>query len=115
MTDDLKKFTIGSDCEGVKKSDIIQPGDWMLKWEPNAPEDQSGFALFTPTDFDPESDRGNPLGGIILAAVYFLLEHGDNSFPRELIARANELSKELDELKKAKGSMTPSSSDRTLN
>ena len=114
MADDVKKFTIGSDCERIKKADIIQPGDWLLKWEPNAPDDKSGFALFTPTGFDPESERGNPLGGLILAAVYFLLEHGDNSFPRELIARANELSKELDEQNKAEGSMT-SSSERTLN
>ena len=114
MTDDVKKFTIGSDCERVKKADIIQPGDWLLKWGPNAPEDKSGFALFTPSGFDPESNRGNPLGGLILAAVYFLLEHGDNSFPRELIARANELSKELDERNKAEGSMSPLS-ERTLN
>ncbi len=114
MTDDIKKFTIGSDCERIKKADIIQPGDWLLKWAPNAPEDQTGFTLFTPSGFDPESDRGNPLGGLILAAVYFLLEHGDNSFPRELIARANELSKELEEQNKAEGNMT-SSSERTLN
>ncbi len=114
MADDVKKFTIGSDHERIKKADIIQPGDWLLKWGPNAPEDKSGFALFTPSGFDPESNRGNPLGGLILAAVYFLLEHGDNSFPRELIARANELSKELDEQNKAEGSMSPLS-ERTLN
>src|SRR5712671_310694 len=109
MTDDLKKFTAGSDSDRVRKADIIQPGDWLLKWEPNAPDNQSGFALFTPISFDPESDRGNPLGGLILAAVYFLLEHGDNSFPKELIARANELSKEIDEQNKAEGSMSSSS------
>src|SRR5258705_5097445 len=114
MADDLKKFVSGSDHEKVKKADIIQPGDWLLKWEPNAPEDQSGFALFTPSGFDPESNRGNPLGGIVLAAIFFLLEHGDNSFPKELIARANELSKELSDREQAEGSMI-SSSNRTLN
>ena len=114
MADDLKKFTSGSGCEGIKKADIIQPGDWLLKWEPNVPDNQSGFALFTPSDFDPENDRGNPLGGLVLAAVYFLLEHGDNSFPRELIARANELSKEIDERDRSEGSLS-SSSNRTLN
>ncbi len=114
MTDDLKKFTIGADYERIKKADIIQPGDWLLKWEPNAPDDKTGFALFTPTGFDPEKEGGNPLGGLILAAVYFLLEHGDNSFPRELIARTNELSKELEEQNKVEGNMT-SSSERTLN
>src|SRR5258708_39948751 len=114
MADDLKKFTCGSDHETIKKADIIQPGDWLLKWEPNAPDDKSGFALFTPSEFDPESNKGNPLGGLILAAVYFLLEHGDNSFPRELIARANELSKEIDERDKLEGSMS-SSSGRILN
>ena len=114
MADDLKKFTSDSDCEKIKKADVIQPGDWLLRWEPNAPDNQSGFALFTPSNFDPESDRGNPLGGLVLAAIYFLLEHGDNSFPCELIARANELFKEISDRERAEGSMT-SSSDRTLN
>ncbi len=114
MADDLKKFTSSSDCEAIKKDDIIQPGDWLLKWEPDAPENQSGFALFTPRDFDPVSSKGNPLGGLVLAAVYFLLEHSDHNFPRELIARANELSKEIDKRDRSEGSMS-SSSGRTLN
>ena len=115
MSNDLKKFTSSSECEKVKKVDIIQPGDWLLKWEPSSPENQSGFALFTPSGFDPESSKGNPLGGLVLAAVNYLLEHGDNRFPRELIARANELSKQLDELNKSEGSMSSSSSGRVLN
>ncbi len=111
---DLKKFTSNCEVDLVNKKDLIQPGDWLLKWSPNTPIDQTGFALFTPGGFNPEDKSGNPLGGIVLAAVFFLLEHGDNSFPRELIARANELSKEIEYNEKQEGSMI-SSSGRTLN
>ena len=95
MSGNIKKFTIGSDVEVVNKKDILNTGDWLLKWDPNAPDNESGFALFTPGNFDPSKNNG-PVGGLVLAAVYFILEHGEQSFARELIARANELSKELE-------------------
>ncbi len=110
----LKKFTSNCEVDLVNKKDLIQTGDWVLKWSPNTPVDQTGFALFTPGGFNSEDKSGNPLGGIVLAAVFFLLEHGDNSFPRELIARANELSKEIEDNEKQEGSMI-SLSGRTLN
>ncbi len=112
---DMKKFT--SDCEVdlVNKKDLIQTGDWLLKWSPDvSSNEKSGFALFTPSGFNPENKDGNPIGGIVLAAVFFLLEHGDSSFPRELIARANELSKEIEDNEKQEGSMI-SPSGRVLN
>ena len=111
---DLKKFTSNCEVDLVNKKDLIQSGDWVLKWSPNAPVDQTGFALFTPGGFNSEDKSGNPIGGIVLAAVFFLLEHDDNSFPRELIARANELSKEIEDNEKQEDSMI-SPSGRTLN
>ncbi len=114
MSDDIKKFTSSCEVDLVNKKDLIQTGDWLLKWSPNSPVNETGFALFTPGGFNPENKEGNPLGGIVLAAIFFLLEHGDNSFPRELIARANELSKEIEDNEKKEGSMI-SPSGRILN
>src|SRR6266478_644515 len=109
---DIKKFTSNCEVDMVNKKDLIQTGDWLLKWSPSAASSsETGFALFTPGGFDP-GQGGNPLGGLVLAAIFFLLEHGDNSFPRELIARANELSKEIENNEKQEGSMI-SSSGRT--
>lgn len=106
----IKKFINTAKSEMVEKEDILKSGDWMLKWDPDAVGDQTGFALFTPKEFDPERGDGAPLGGLILAAVYFILEHGDPSFARELIDKANELSKEVGETKPR-----PAPSGRTLN
>src|SRR5712664_3261339 len=110
---DIKKFTSNCEVDLVNKKDLIQTGDWLLKWSPNSSVNETGFALFTPGGFNSEDKSGNPLGGLVLAAIFFLLEHGDNSFPRELIARANELSKEIEDNKEREGSMV--SPGRTLN
>ena len=115
---DLKKFTSTCEVEMINKEDLIQTGDWLLKWSPHSSINETGFALFTPRGFQSEDKTGNPLGGIVLAAVFFLLEHSDshghNSFPNELIARANELSKEIEDNEKRKGSMS-SPAGKTLN
>jgi len=111
---DIKKFTSACEVEMVNKKDLIQSGDWLLKWSPNSTVNESGFTLFTPGGFNPEDKSGNPLGGVVLAAVFFLLEHGDSSFPKELIARANELSKEIEDNERREGSMS-SPAGRTLN
>jgi len=109
----VKKFLQDEEHDRVKRADILKPGDWILKWNPDAAEDLSGFELYTPSNFDPEHGSG-PLGGLILAAVYYLLEHGDRDFPKELISRANELSKEVAEEAKNEGAVL-NSSGRTLN
>lgn len=88
-----KKFAPEHKSEVVSKEDIIKPGDWALTWNPNTDPQTTGFNLFTPPDFDP--DNGGPLGGLILAAVFFLVEHGDPSFHRELVEKANRLSAEM--------------------
>lgn len=92
----VKKFIEGTTEEIVGREDLINKGDWFLKWKPDAPDHQTGFELFTPGTFDPDKGVG-PLGGMILAAVYFLLEHGDKSFPREIISMANELAGKIKE------------------
>jgi hypothetical protein len=86
----IKKFIESSDADLVEKDDVLNPGDWVLKWDPKAPDDQTGFALFTPKSFNPEAGNG-PLGGLALAAMFFLMEHGDGNFAQELVTRANEL------------------------
>lgn len=108
----VKKFIEASDHELVNKDDVVKPGDWVLKWDPNTPSNTSGYALFTPKEFDPEAN-GGPLGGLVLAAVYFLMEHGDMSFAKELVSRANELSKNLTEETKSQSSMV--TKNRILN
>jgi hypothetical protein len=110
----LKKFTEGSTKEeGIDPADTIGPDDWVLSWSPKGRPQGSGFTLFTPKAFDPEDEQG-PVGGLILAALYFLVENGDDNFPRELISRANALSKELSEHAKQASSMkTPTG--RILN
>lgn len=108
----VKKYLQGSDHDLVDKKDILQSGDWLLKFDPSSPDDTSGFSLYTPKDFDPDAG-GGPLGGMILAAVYFLVEHGDREFPKELVARANELSKQMHEERKENN--TSSIPARTLN
>lgn len=112
----VKKFIEASDHELVSQKDVLKPGDWVLKWDPNTPMNTSGFALFTPKNFDPDSCNG-PLGGLVLAAVYFLMEHGEGNFAQEfaqeLVSRANELSKNLTEQTKDQSSMVIK--NRTLN
>ena len=107
----VKKFLDGYDRNPVDKKSIMKSGDWLLKWDPNTPSNTTGFELYTPKDFDPEQG-GGPLGGLVLAAVYFLIEHGDLDFTKELIARANELSRQM---AKEKSGATPEQQDRTLN
>lgn len=109
----IKKFIEASEHELVSKEEILKPGDWVLKWDPSTPTDTTGFALFTPKDFDPESGSG-PLGGLVLAAVYFLMEHEAKDFAQELISRANRLSKQIaEENKKNSGMVSPH--NRILN
>lgn len=107
----VKKFLHGSDHAPVKNTDVVTPNSWVLKWDPASKD--SGFELFTPGSFDPEENSG-PLGGLILAAVYFLIEHGELDFPKELISRANALSKEI-ESQKGLDLTRIASSHRTLN
>jgi len=102
---DIKKFTSGTKVDLVNKKDLIQTGDWILKWSPNSPVNETGFSLFTPGNFDP-SNKSSPLGGVVLAAIFYLLDNGDQSFGHELIARANELSKEISDREEGEGSMT---------
>lgn len=114
MSDDVKKFVEGSDADLVDKDQVLKAGDWVLKWDPKASDDVTGFSLFTPKEFDPEKG-GGPLGGLILAAVYFLIEHGDRSFPKELVARANQLAGQLREQAKEDDSGSMVTSNRVLN
>lgn len=109
----IKKFIEGSDHESVNKNDVLKAGDWVLKWDPRSPNDQTGFELYTPKDFDPEKGNG-PMGGLILAAVYFLMENGEVNFGQELISRANALSKAMMERNEENFSMNPPVG-RTLN
>lgn len=108
----VKKFIEASDHELVSKDDVLKPGDWVLKWDPNTPMNTTGFALFTPKNFDPEAGNG-PLGGLVLAAVYFLMEHGEKGFAQEIVSRANELSKNLTDEAQEQGSMV--TKNRILN
>jgi len=111
----IKKFIEDADRDLVKADKILREGDWLLRWDPNSPNDQSGYSLFTPKDFDPENG-GGPLGGLILAAVYFLLENGEMDLGEELVARANALSRELSEKSQDDGKMVNNNSNRrTLN
>jgi hypothetical protein len=99
MSDKPKITTFTDSCNltKVKSGDILKDGDWLLKWsEKDSDLENSGFSLFTPVDFDPSKQSG-PLGGLLLAAFYFLLEHSDSSFHKEIIARANALSKVMEE------------------
>ena len=109
----IKKFIEGADKGLVKAEKILREGDWLLRWDPNSPDNESGFSLFTPKDFDPEGG-GGPLGGLILAAVYFLLENGDLDLGKELISRANALSRELAK-KPRDGMINNPTQRRTLN
>lgn len=97
----------------MKDDSLLKPADWALTWSPEGKDEDTGFALYAPKEFDPE-EGGGPLGGLILAAVYFILENGDRSFARDLIAKANDLSKEMAEKKKQTASMN-SPPGRTLN
>ena len=97
----------------MKEDDILKPGDWALCWSPDGQENDTGFSLYTPKSFDPE-EGGGPLGGLILAAVFFIMENGDGTFARELIAKANDLSREMAE-KKKRGSSMKSPPGTTLN
>ncbi len=111
----IKKVT--EDYDEVQSKDILSPGDWILKWNPNSPEDQTGFSLYVPKGFDP-GNGGGPLGGLMLAAVYFLIENGDSNFSRTIINKANELSKEIEaenEQENQKSGSVFSSSGRILN
>jgi hypothetical protein len=102
----LKKFTEGSTKEeGIDPGDIIGSDDWVLSWSPKGRPQGTGFTLFTPKAFDPDMDDKGPVGGLILAALYFLVEHGNDGFPEELISRANALSKEIAERDKQASSM----------
>ena len=56
---DIKKFTSGTKVDLVNKKDLIQTGDWILKWSPNSPVNETGFSLFTPGNFDP-SNKSSP-------------------------------------------------------
>lgn len=97
MTDKPGDFIKTSHQDTVKAKDILKDGDWMLKWSAKESTDHnSGFALYTPKEFDPASQSG-PLGGLLLAAFYFLLEHSDGDFHKEIIGRANDLSREMDQ------------------
>lgn len=110
----VKKFIEGSDHDTVKQCDILKHGDWVLKWSPDAKDDTTGFALYHPLDFDPERG-GGPLGGLVLAAVYFIMEHGEPDFCKELIAKANELSKQVAEEARQEGLNSNISTSKVLN
>jgi hypothetical protein len=96
--------------EIIKKEKVLREGDWMIKWTPDAPEGDTGFVFYTPMSFDPNKG-GGPLGGMILAAVYYLLENGTREFPKELVDRANQLAREIG----GRDSGSMSSSGKTLN
>ena len=92
----IKKFTTGAKHESVDKDEIISANDWVLRWSPDegGPED-SGFSLYTPKDFDAQD--GGPLGGLVLAAFFFLLQHSEPDFAQDMISKANALSKKMHE------------------
>lgn len=93
----IETFTDQADKKTVKKNDIIKPGDWLLRWSPHeADEVSSGFALYTPSDFELSQGKG-PLGGLALSAFYFMLEHGERGFVQEIIHRANVLAGRMEE------------------
>lgn len=95
--EDVTKFLYTSDQKLVDKKEILQRGDWLLKWSPShSSHNQSGFELYTPPEFGPDAEK-LPMGGTVLAAMYFMLEHGDESFAAEIIARANKLAEQIGE------------------
>lgn len=79
----------------VDGEDIPKDGDWILKWNrDDATDTDTGFTLYTPSDFDETGGKG-PMGGLLLAAVYFILEHGEENFPKDTIKMANNLADNL--------------------
>lgn len=92
----VETFTDQAEKVTVKKSDIIKPGDWILRWSPHEADDiTSGFSLYTPSDFEMASGKG-PLGGLALSAFYFMLEHGERGFVQEIVSRANLTAEKID-------------------
>src|SRR5258705_13100666 len=100
---DLETFTDQSEKTTVTKSEIIRPGDWILRWSPHEADDvTSGFSLFTPNDHNMASGRG-PLGGLGLSAVFFMLENGERGFVEEIVSGAQRGARRLDR----RGAHTP--------
>jgi hypothetical protein len=82
----------------VEESEIVKSGDWLLKWNPRGhDEHHSGYELFTPPEFDHTTGNG-PLGGLLLAAFFYLIENEDEALHKSIIKRANDLADKLGEI-----------------
>lgn len=92
---DVEQLLETSEQRLVDKKNILQKGDWLLKWRPsNSNGVQTGFELYTPPEYNATSTT-IPLGGTVLAAIYFMLEFSGDNFAGEMIARANQLAEEI--------------------
>lgn len=91
------EFLEAVDQKLVDLKDVFQKGDWVLKWSPSVSnETTTGFELYTPPEFNIAATK-LPLGGTVLAALFFMLEHSDENFAGEMILRANQLSDRMKE------------------
>lgn len=76
--------------EAMSRPEEIQKNDWALIYRDAMSGNRSGFWLISP--MDKRHGTNAPLGGAILAALMFLLEHEDESFWQNIIATANKTS-----------------------
>lgn len=110
---DTKKFTFDNEIEeDVLKKDVLKNGDWVLTWNPKGKE--SGFEFFTPMNFTPETGAA-PMGGVLMAAFYYLVSNDSEDFMQSVIARANAVAREVEAHEKGSAKATFGSSNRTLN
>lgn len=110
---DIKKFTLDNDTEeDVLKKDVLKTGDWVLTWNPAGKD--SGFEFFTPMTFVPETGTA-PMGGVLMAAFYYLVNNDNEDFMQSIIARANAVARQVEQEEKSAAKATFGSSTRTLN
>ena len=109
---DTKKFKLDDDA-GIEteQADVLKIGDWVLTWNPKGKE--GGFEFYTPKDF-PDTGGTAPLGGVLMAAFYFLVNNDSEDFMQSVIARANAVARETEAYEKA-NTTTSGSSKPTLN
>jgi len=88
-------FLHTSDHKLVEQKEVLKEGDWLLTWNAKrSDETNTGFELYTPPEYN-ASSTSIPLGGTVLAAMYFMLEYSDENFAGEMIARANQLAEKI--------------------
>jgi hypothetical protein len=110
---DTKKFQLDDDTDGTetKQADVLKIGDWVLTWNPKGKD--GGFEFYTPMGF-PHTEGTAPLGGVLMAAFYFLVNNDSEDFMQSVIARANAVARET-EAYENQNTTTSGSSKPTLN